>query len=278
MLKIEFDPTNTRLALAIGKALVEYAKGCTDLVIPIRRAAPGGQLTDEENAALTGSEADLQTDGEITGAAGAAEQFDKDVTKDVATTTTTDKPTHDEKGVQFIPAICGQATDPFYSTGANKGQWKKRKGVDPAEYDRVYGEALAALTPSPSQGYQAPQGGQTERFDTIQENTANTSSATETFAGQQQTNVGQDVANSSAAQVFGGGSDPITETVNEIPATPAEVFELYSEICQKGGAGVANQICATAGIANGTLIFSRPDLAPRLYKELTAQKAQLVGG
>lgn len=82
---------------------------------------------------------------------------------------------------------------------------------------------------------------------------------------------------SSAAAVFGGAS-PIDETVQENPATPAEVFELYSYLCQNNGAGVANKICEAAGIANGTLIFANPHLAPRLFKELTTQKAQLVAG
>lgn len=289
MLKIEFDPENTRLALAIGKALTEYAGG-ESTVRPIK-SLPA------EAVAPYGGEAD----SEVTGAPepGAGEQFDKDVTKDVgksadvagqdttavqtgtqsdgAGSATTSKPTHDERGVMFIPAICGQANDPFYSTGPNKGQWKKRKGVDPAEYDRVYGEALTAL------------GGTSTG---TQESTASTVGRGVAKALEAQTNVGQDVANSSAAQTFGnqqqasaeetfGGQqqhDPLTETVLENPATPAEVFELYSQICQQGGAGVANKICEAAGIQNGTLIFANPHLAPKLFTELTAQKAALVGG
>lgn len=298
MLKIEFPSDNKELALAIGKALSEYGGGTVVAVVLTPSASDLVVPFNKEPAC----EAHTQTDGEITRAPepGAAETFDKDVLEGVklveaivatetsgvqaqtgtqsegAGSATTSKPTHDEKGVQFIPAICGQAAKPFYASGPRKGQWKKRQGVDEVEYDRVYGEALAALGGTAT-------GTQTERFDGAQESTASIVGGgvakaleAQTLAGQQRTN---DVANRSAEEVFGGGGgDPLTETVNEIPATPAEVFELYSQICQQGGAGVANQICATAGIANGTLIFSRPDLAPRLYKELTAQKAQLVGG
>lgn len=44
----------------------------------------------------------------------------------------------DHKGVAFNSAYCGNAADPFYGTGKRKGQWKKRKGVDDADYDAWY--------------------------------------------------------------------------------------------------------------------------------------------
>ena len=51
----------------------------------------------------------------------------------------------DEKGVGFNEAFCGKAAKPFYSSGVTKGQWKRRQGVDQADYDAWYSESLAAV-------------------------------------------------------------------------------------------------------------------------------------
>jgi len=288
MLKIEFDPSNTKLALAIGNALVSYAGGV--VAATVAQVLPGEvhdvsiKVVTDATAAPSAAELAAydrevlgqNNEGDTIGGDNPAymEQHIPEVGKSASVAgqdttaaqtatqsadvggVTTGKPTHDEKGVMFIPAICANAAKPFYASGPYKGQWKKGTKVDQAEYDRVYSEALAALGSV-----------QTGRIDCSQVNTV-------------QTQVGQSVANSSAAQVFGGGqqqADPLTQTLQEHPATPAEAFEVYTYLLQNGGEGVANAICLGAGLANGTLIFSRPDLAARLYKELTTQKAQLVG-
>lgn len=49
----------------------------------------------------------------------------------------------DTKGVAFNADFCGNAAEPFYGTGPRAGQWKKRKGVDDAAYDKWYEDALA---------------------------------------------------------------------------------------------------------------------------------------
>lgn len=256
MLKIEFDSSNTKLALAIGKALVDYASGTPTLTVTLDTSAAIEQISDAHKEVTEFNAAVLQDVGKPADIAAGPSNLAQ-TTADTglqrnASGAAEGKRTHDEKGVMFIPAICATAAKPFYASGPYKGQWKKGTKVDQAEYDRVYGAALAALgTTNPADVY--PNG----------------------ELGKTQTQVGQSVANSSAAEVF---SNPIDETINEIPGTPNDVFTLYTWMLQNGGTGVANAICAAAGIQNGSLIFSRPDLAPRIFKELTTAKGQLVAG
>lgn len=61
--------------------------------------------------------------------------------------TSTDR---DEKGVAKDPRYCANAASPFYGSGKRKGQWKKRQGVDEAEYDAWYAEQLAAVETEPA--------------------------------------------------------------------------------------------------------------------------------
>ncbi len=51
----------------------------------------------------------------------------------------------DQNGVMFNSALCANAAVPFYGTGNQKGQWKRRKGVTAAAYDAWYLPALASL-------------------------------------------------------------------------------------------------------------------------------------
>ena len=44
----------------------------------------------------------------------------------------------DENGVAFNAAYCGEAAEPFYTTGKMRGQWKKKRGVDQDDYDAWY--------------------------------------------------------------------------------------------------------------------------------------------
>ena len=51
----------------------------------------------------------------------------------------------DHTGVQKNPEFCSSATDPFYTSGPRKGQWKKRRGVSDADYDAWHaGQKVAA--------------------------------------------------------------------------------------------------------------------------------------
>jgi len=51
----------------------------------------------------------------------------------------------DTLGVVFCPNHCGEATDPFYSSGKRAGQWKKKRGVTDEVYDAWYTEQINAI-------------------------------------------------------------------------------------------------------------------------------------
>ena len=51
----------------------------------------------------------------------------------------------DQHGVAFNEHYCGEAQDPFYSSGKRSGQWKKKRGVSDQDYDDWYAEELAEL-------------------------------------------------------------------------------------------------------------------------------------
>lgn len=52
----------------------------------------------------------------------------------------------DMKGVPFDAGYCGQAAEPFYSSGPRSGQWKKKRGVSDAEYDKWYAHRLSMVS------------------------------------------------------------------------------------------------------------------------------------
>lgn len=53
----------------------------------------------------------------------------------------------DHNGAAFNEQFCGKSAEPFYTSGARLGQWKKRRGVDDKDYDAWYQSAK----PSPAQ-------------------------------------------------------------------------------------------------------------------------------
>lgn len=120
MLKIEFPAENKALAAEIGKALTEYAGGARTIpdshtTMPLCE----GKLPDEL-AAPPGH-------GAITSAADDEPQSDAPADG-----------RKDQKGVVFNAQFCGNAKEPFYTSGARLGQWKKARGVDETAYDNWY--------------------------------------------------------------------------------------------------------------------------------------------
>lgn len=51
----------------------------------------------------------------------------------------------DHKGVAFNVHYCGEAQEPFYTSGKRSGQWKKKRGLSDKDYDDWYAEELAEL-------------------------------------------------------------------------------------------------------------------------------------
>lgn len=122
MLKIEFDPDNYALAAALGAALTQYAGGTP-------AAAPP---TVDEAAAAETQAAETQ----------AAETEDEDNAPITDTRV-------DEHGVPFHKDYCSTAAEPFYKSGPNKGQWKKKKGVDESAYNEWHAANMPDPAPEP---------------------------------------------------------------------------------------------------------------------------------
>lgn len=122
MLKIEFPAENKALAAAIGKALTQYAGGAaevvmridaSDVVAQLDRVASDSGVVPAGSDALTGAEDEPTNDAPADGR-------------------------KDQKGVMFNPTFCANAKEPFYSSGAMLGQWKKARGCDQGAYDSWY--------------------------------------------------------------------------------------------------------------------------------------------
>lgn len=152
MLKIEFDPSNTLLAAAIGRALTDYAgtdmKGIDAEKAAFFEGKSAPTVTEQAGekvkttAAETVTEQDSTTDHAaeetVAGAAGPVGSGDTSAPAGAGDV--------DEKGVTKDDDYCATAKVPFYGTGKRKGQWKKRQGVDEDEYDEWYESQLAKIS------------------------------------------------------------------------------------------------------------------------------------
>ncbi len=229
-IKIEIPSNNEPLVRAIGMALTTYKRTLEPGEVPLdsytKTAADVDKVIDSDIADNSHIEATIPA------SQGGTKVDNTTQAPATENTSTTDSNANiDEKGVIFIPAICGNSKDPFYVSGPLKGQWKKKRGVTQEEYDKVYANALSAAnileTPLAEAG----------------------TTATPTHD-----------ANTAFAQK--------TQLKTTMDKTPQEVFNLFSALAQAGMAEAANQVCVNHGISNGTLIFSRPDLVGVIYPEL----------
>lgn len=175
----EFKP----LALAIGEALVKYGGGATRISSAVtteeksaltevpksvetateqasstvtqtsavvtastqsfEQAVGKSQRADAATAesSTTVQDTTNNTDGSATNAQAGSVANSTIVTSGSTGTNSTEK--LDEKGVGFNAQFCGNAAKPFYGSGKDKGQWKKRQGVEKPEYDAWYEASLA---------------------------------------------------------------------------------------------------------------------------------------
>jgi len=135
-LKIEFPAENKELAAAIGHALLDYAGAeRTTGLSPLHAAPYVGAVVD----ATDPREPDAPTFEELQVAS----------TDDEPTNEPTDDAPadgrKDQKGVVFNPTFCADAKEPFYSSGATLGQWKKARGCDQGAYDAWYASELSKV-------------------------------------------------------------------------------------------------------------------------------------
>lgn len=110
----------------------------------------------------------------------------------------------DQKGVAFNVHYCGEAQDPFYSSGKRSGQWKKKRGVSDKDYDDWYAEELDAL-----QGHN-----QAADEDSHQPGPVNTAGA------------------------FGNGQ---AQQQNNAPAAPQDTGEFMGWVSEKQAGGLITQ-------------------------------------
>lgn len=238
-IRIEIPSDNKPLAAAFGRALSEYAGETT------KRVTVTQEEIEKDTGAISDNVVDLNPDNDQ-GSSG-FEELNKEV--DLIGEGCSQKVSGimDKKGVSFIPAVCGEAKDPFYASGPRKGQWKKKRGatVTDAEYDAAYNLALA----------QVP----------TQSTPADTGTVTQTAQTQE-----------TAEEVFGGGQQQqqAVNTIVNAGVGPQEVFELYSSLLQGGLVNEANGVMQKHGLANGTLIYSKPELAGVIFPELQALSQQ----
>ncbi len=137
MIKIEFPADRTDIAAAIGKALLEIGGHTTGVTHETTHRV--GEVSITEKVTTAGAidiDAGNTTPDVDTPESDVADA-DVDTGEDTTQTASTDTRV-DHKGVGFNEAFCGKAAKPFYSSGKQQGQWKKRQGVDQAEYDDWY--------------------------------------------------------------------------------------------------------------------------------------------
>lgn len=149
MLKIEFDASNLSLAAAIGAALSQYGAGESrqigkkaELAAPYEtETTPGSNPPEKSLIEKTGeskatvSDADTGEETINTAAAFGA--------KTEETAPANDGPV-DEHGTPHNEKFCvsTKSQKPFYASGANKGQWKKKPGVDENAYNEWYAATM----------------------------------------------------------------------------------------------------------------------------------------
>jgi hypothetical protein len=160
MIKIEFPADRTDIALAMSKALADIA-GCPVVqttghsrygAVSARTAIEDPNLAammeitpvefpnivDEDEADRLES---LATGLEEESMAALEDACIEEVNKSTGVVDIR----LDEKGVPFNKELCANATKPFYASGKERGQWKRRPGVDQGIYDAWYAEALGLV-------------------------------------------------------------------------------------------------------------------------------------
>lgn len=264
-IKIEIPAGCVNLARLIGEALASY-QGEGDIIIPFKKSTlPREEAFDLSEIAAAadddGSNATLGTGVDVAAQGGieSHEHLSTTVTPlgHPSKDPTTGKYLTDHKGVMHIPAVCGNAEKPFYASGPTKGQWKRKVGVTEENYNAAYQNALNQVV-----AFVEPQ------VDT----TSTASISPDAAAGNTNTNTDQSAQNAFGDQTQGQGQTQIQEQAQgQTVVTPADVFEAFTAICQEGNpknTEAATKCFTDAGLANPSLIFSRPDLAPQIYKAI----------
>jgi len=145
MLKIEFDASNLKLAAALGAALSQYGAG-ESLQVPAENKADKTLIEKVHDIVEKTGESKVTVKDADTGETVAEETVDTAAafsgTNEQAAPAN-DGPV-DEHGTPHNPQYCVsvKSQKPFYTSGTNKGQWKKKPGVDENAYNEWYAATM----------------------------------------------------------------------------------------------------------------------------------------
>lgn len=148
-MRIEFDDANTLAAAVIGAALLDYAERRGGHTVPRERVESVAQAPETP----VGPDVERLGDAPAYGREGPEKSSDEPPGEPVPNAPAKPDPEpeaeddtpRDSKGVPFNDDYCGQAKDPFYSSGTYAGQWKRRRGVSEETYNKWYAGELAKL-------------------------------------------------------------------------------------------------------------------------------------
>lgn len=150
MLKIEFDASNLSLAAAIGAALTQYGAGESQQ-IPAKiktETTPGSNPPEKSLIEKVHDVVEKTGESKITVSdADTGETLAEETVNTAAafeeTAPANDGPV-DEHGTPHNEKYCvsTKSQKPFYASGANKGQWKKKPGVDENAYNEWYAATM----------------------------------------------------------------------------------------------------------------------------------------
>lgn len=146
MLKIEFDASNKALAAAIGAALTQYGGGGV-VAEAAEQPAPAEKSLTEKVPDIVESTVTVRD----------ADTGETVAEETIPATEENDGPV-DEHGVPHNKKYCGpvDAAVPFYASGSNKGQWKKKRGVDESEYNEWYVSVMPMEQDEPTEANTPP--------------------------------------------------------------------------------------------------------------------------
>lgn len=155
MFKLEFDPANKALALAMGNALVNYANGVTGsasamgaLVVSeqeIAEAYRNAPVDERSLAEIQESDNVVKLNDSANGHSESTSSSDQATTgpQETAEQGAGGVPDVDKNGVPPNWSYCAKAAKPFYASGKYAGQWKKGTKVSQEDYDGWYLAAKA---------------------------------------------------------------------------------------------------------------------------------------
>jgi hypothetical protein len=161
MIKIEFPANRSDIALAIGQALIAIGQGEGRDGGPVAVSLKASDVVLADSFRKTFAPADTRTEEAKTEERDNLYQHTPDPKPGETETRGDSHGTYehvgktedrvDPNGVLFDEKYCGEAALPFYTSGKQKGQWKKRKGLEESVYDEWYAGELPSICDEPQE-------------------------------------------------------------------------------------------------------------------------------